>query len=59
MRRHPGYAKSQRIRKRIEGAFGWIKNVGGLHQTKFRERAKGDWAFTFATAATILCVRQS
>ena len=25
--RHPGYAVSQRIRKRIEEAFGWIKEV--------------------------------
>ena len=27
--RHAGYAVSQRIRKRIEEAFGWIKTVGG------------------------------
>ena len=25
--RHPGYAVSQRIRKRIEEAFGWIKEI--------------------------------
>jgi hypothetical protein len=25
--RHPGYASSQLIRKRIEEAFGWIKTV--------------------------------
>jgi len=49
--RHPGYAKSQRIRKRIEEAFGWIKGVGGLRQTKLRGLAKVDWAFTFAAAA--------
>jgi len=49
--RHPGYAKSQRIRKRIEEAFGWIKVVGGLRQTKLRGLAKVDWAFTFAAAA--------
>src|SRR5262249_56531134 len=34
--RHPGYAASQRIRKRIEEAFGWIKLVAGLRQTKLR-----------------------
>ena len=34
--RHAGYAVSQRIRKRIEEAFGWIKMVAGLEQTKFR-----------------------
>jgi transposase len=49
--RHPGYAKSQRIRKRIEEAFGWIKTVAGLRQTKLRGRAKVAWAFTFAMAA--------
>lgn len=49
--RHPGYPDSQRIRKRIEEAFGWIKAVAGLRQTKFRGLAKVDWAFTFAAAA--------
>jgi transposase len=49
--RHPGYAKSQRIRKRIEEAFGWIKTVAGLRKTKLRGRPKVDWAFTFAAAA--------
>ena len=32
--RHPGYATSQRIRKRIEEAFGWIKTVAGLRKTR-------------------------
>jgi transposase len=49
--RHSGYAKSQRIRKRIEEAFGWIKTVAGLRQTKLRGLPKVDWAFTFAAAA--------
>lgn len=49
--RHPGYAASQRVRKRIEEAFGWIKSVGGLRQTKLRGLAKVDWTFTFAAAA--------
>ena len=49
--RHPGYAVSQRIRKRIEEAFGWIKTVAGMGRTKLRGRAKVDWAFTFAAAA--------
>ena len=30
--RHAGYAVSQRIRKRIEEAFGWIKTVAGQEQ---------------------------
>ena len=39
------------IRKRIEEAFGWIKGIGGLRQTKLRGLAKVDWSFTFAAAA--------
>jgi IS5 family transposase len=49
--RHPGYAVSQRIRKRIEEAFGWIKTVAGQERTKFRGRERVGWAFTFAAAA--------
>src|ERR1700716_3130435 len=49
--RHPGYAASQRIRKRIEEAFGWIKVVAGLRKTKLRGLPKVDWSFTFAVAA--------
>ena len=49
--RHPGYAASQRARKRIEEAFGWTKSIAGLCQTKLRGLAKVDWAFTFAAAA--------
>ena len=49
--RHAGYTASQRIRKRIDEAFGWIKTVAGLRQTKFRGLAKVGWAFTFAVAA--------
>jgi hypothetical protein len=36
--RHGGYATSQRIRKRIEEAFGWIKTVAGQEKTSFRGR---------------------
>jgi len=49
--RHAGYAASQRTRKRIEEAFGWIKTVAGLRKTKFRGLARVDLAFTFAAAA--------
>ena len=49
--RHPGYAKSQRIRKRIEEAFGWIKTIAGLRRTKLRGQPKVDWSFTFAAVA--------
>jgi transposase len=49
--RHSGYAVSQRIRKRIEEAFGWIKTVAEQEKTKFRGRDRVGWAFTFAAAA--------
>jgi IS5 family transposase len=34
--RHPGYAISQRIRKRVEEVFGWMKTVGGFRRTRYR-----------------------
>jgi transposase len=49
--RHGGYAVSQRIRKRIEEAFGWMKTVAGQEKTKFRGRDRVGWAFIFAAAA--------
>ena len=49
--RHGGYAASQRIRKRIEEAFGWIKTVAGQDKTRFRGRDRVGWAFAFAAAA--------
>lgn len=49
--RHAGYGASQRIRKRIEEAFGWTKTVAGMTKTKLRGLPKVDWAFTFAAAA--------
>lgn len=49
--RHPGYGVSQRIRKRIEEGFGWMKTVAGQRQTHFRGRRRVGWAFTFAVAS--------
>jgi len=49
--RHVGYAISQRIRKRIEEGFGWIKTIAGQEKTRFRGRDRVGWAFTFAAAA--------
>lgn len=49
--RHGGYAVSQRIRKRIEEAFGWIKTVAGQDKTRFRGVDRVGFAFTFAAAA--------
>jgi IS5 family transposase len=49
--RHIGYAISQRIRKRIEEAFGWIKTVAGQDKTRFRGVDRVAWAFSFTAAA--------
>jgi len=49
--RHPGYAISVRVRKRIEEVFGWIKTVGGLRKTRHRGTALVGWVFTLAAAA--------
>jgi transposase len=49
--RHPGYAVSLRIRKRIEEAFGWAKTVAGLRKARHRGLPKVDWQFTLAMAA--------
>jgi transposase len=32
---HAGYAISQRIRKRVEEVFGWIKTVGNFRKTRY------------------------
>jgi transposase len=33
--RHAGYGVSQRIRKRVEEIFGWMKTVGGFRKTRY------------------------
>jgi transposase len=49
--RHPGYAVSQRKRKRVEEIYGWLKTVAGLRKTRHRGIARVGWIFTFALAA--------
>jgi transposase len=49
--RHPGYAASQRIRKRIEEFFGWTKSPAGHRKTRFRGLPRVRFAFTLAAAA--------
>jgi transposase len=49
--RHPGYAASQRVRKRIEEAFGWAKTVAGLAKSKLRGARRVAFKFTFTMAA--------
>jgi len=54
--RHAGYAVSQRMRKRVEEIFGWIKTVGNLRKTRHRGLERVAWMFTF-TAAVYNLVR--
>ncbi len=42
---------SQKIRKRIEEGFGWIKTVGGQRKTRFKGKDRVGWAFIFTAAA--------
>src|SRR5258707_14976356 len=49
--RHAGYAISQRIRKRIEEGFGWIKTCGGLRKTRHQGTERVGWAFNRTAAA--------
>ena len=50
--RHPGYALSQTIRKRIEEHFGWAKTVGGIRQTVYRGLRKVDQHFKLTMTAS-------
>ena len=47
---HPGYAVSQRHRKKIEESFGWAKTVGGMAQTVHRglDRVRAQFTMTMA-----------
>jgi len=48
--RHVTYRISQRCRKRVEEAFGWLKTIGLMRKTRHRGVAKVDWMFRFTTA---------
>ncbi len=52
--RHGGYAISQRIRKRIEETFGWMKTAGGQRKAKCRGVERVGWSFTFAAAYNLI-----
>jgi transposase/ribonuclease HI len=49
--RHPGYAISLKVRKRIEPIFGWLKNVAGQRKVRHRGRALVEWNFILALSA--------
>jgi IS5 family transposase len=48
--RHAGYRTSQRIRKRVEEVFGWVKTVGGGRKLRYKGIARNRlwWEFTAA-----------
>src|SRR5215210_3299658 len=53
--RHPGYAVSQRLRKRVEEIFGWMKTIGGFRRTRFRGLARTSLAgYLVGTAYNLL-----
>jgi hypothetical protein len=49
--RHPGYAVSQRARKRVEEIFGWMKTVGLMRKTRRKGLPRVGWMFTLTAAA--------
>jgi len=50
--RHPGYAISQTIRKRIEEHFGWGKTIGRIRQTLYRGLRRVDQQFELTMTAS-------
>ena len=49
--RHPGYAVSQKRRKKIEEPFGWAKTIGPMAQTMLRGIKRVSAQFTLTMAA--------
>ncbi len=47
----PGYAMSQRVRKRVEEIFGWIKTVGNFRRTRYRGVERTSFAAYLVGAA--------
>jgi transposase len=49
--RHAGYQISQRIRKRVEEIFGWIKTVGGGRKLRYKGTKRNQFWMELALAA--------
>ena len=49
--RHGGYAVSQRIRKRIEEVFGWMKTVACTRKLRYRGAPRNELWLTFTATA--------
>ena len=53
--RHPGYQTSQRVRKRVEEIFGWMKTVGGGRKLRYIGVARNQlWAEFVASAYNLV-----
>jgi transposase len=53
--RHAGYAVSQRVRKRVEEIFGWIKTIGGGRKLRYIGLARNElWATFTGTAFNLI-----
>jgi transposase len=53
--RYPGYVVSQRVRKRVEEIFGWIKTVGGGRKLRYIGLARNQlWATLTGTAFNLV-----
>jgi len=46
-----GYALRQRVRKRVEESFGWIKTVGNFRRTRYRGVERTSFAAFLVAAA--------
>jgi transposase/IS5 family transposase len=49
--RHAGYQLSQKVRKRVEEIFGWIKTVGGGRKLRYKGVERNQLWAEFTTAA--------
>ena len=55
---HIGYELSQRVRKRAEQIFGWLKVVGGLRRTRYKGRQRNQ-LLAYMTGAAYNLLRMS
>jgi transposase len=49
--RHAGYKESQKIRKRVEEIFGWIKTIGGGRKLRYKGLARNQFWMELTVAA--------
>jgi hypothetical protein len=57
--RQPGYAVSQRVRKRVEEIFGWMKTIGNSRKTRYIGLGANQIAVYLIAAAYNLCASRN